>query len=117
MNHVDKIVKDILKERKAQDEKWGQAIYRGIPLTVWDVVLTEEVGEVSEEIEEEYILTLLCLKMTRLKGQISKSILKQRRERLRTELVQVAAVAFAMIECLDTTHVVLPWGVNDSDAG
>lgn len=82
------IFKAIDDEREIQDVKWGEATNRGLDLTVWLTVLTEEIGEVAQ------------------------GILKHRRDNLYVELTQVAAVAVAMLECLDDA----PWGVNDSDA-
>ncbi|MDE2096732.1 MAG: hypothetical protein KGL39_05740 [Patescibacteria group bacterium] len=76
-------------ERVRQDLKWGDATTRGLPLTVWLAVLTEETGEVA------------------------RAILKHDRANLRQELVQTGAVVTAMLECLDGAN----WGVRDEDAG
>jgi len=91
------ILADVHLERQLQDEKWGEATNRGLPLTVWAVVLGEEVGEVNQ------------------------AILKHQRHGLRKELTQVAAVAVAMLEALDgwdrSGEAEPRWGVNESDAG
>jgi len=68
------IIKEIIKERKRQDKMWGVQNHR--PLT-WLSILVEEVGEVSKAINENKV------------------------EDYRTETIQVAAVAIAMLESLD----------------
>ena len=85
----DAIFEEIHDERERQDATWGEAVNRQLPLTIWLTVLVEEVGEVAQD------------------------ILKHRRDNLRIELIQTAAVAVAMLECLDDAS----WGVNESDAG
>jgi NTP pyrophosphatase (non-canonical NTP hydrolase) len=68
-------------ERRRQDEKWGEQNHTP---PVWLAILTEEVGEVAKEIAE-YTAGPADLDATAY----------------RTELVHVAAVAVAAIECLD----------------
>lgn len=75
-----KVLRDIAEERKRQDVKWGRQDH---PYEVWRPILGEEIGEADQE----------WLKMHfghRVRGQ-----------ELREELVQVAAVVAAMIECGD----------------
>ena len=62
----------VLNERKNQDIKWGKQNH--VPHT-WLVILMEEVGEMAKEIQEK------------------KPAL------YREELIQVAAVAMAALEC------------------
>ncbi len=71
-------IQDILAERCRQDEQWGEQNHSP---ELWLAVLMEEVGEFSE--------ALLC---DRFGGTHTD---------LRSELVQVAAVSLAMLECCD----------------
>ena len=73
-----KIMEDIELERRCQDQHWGVQDH---PPEHWLAILTEEVGEVATAILEDYGTAY------------------------RNELVQVAAVAVAMIECYDNTRV------------
>jgi NTP pyrophosphatase (non-canonical NTP hydrolase) len=75
---MENVLEEIREERKRQDAKWGAD--RELDDFVWLAILTEEVGETSEAI---------------LKDMLSK----------RKELVQVAAVAVAWLECLDRRHL------------
>lgn len=77
---MEKILTDVVLERFRQDEKFGRN--RKQELTLWYTILGEEVGEVAEA-----ILGIMF-------GGATK-------EELRAELIQVAAVAVAMIEQLD----------------
>lgn len=71
---MERIIEEIRKERKRQDDKWG---VRNSPALLWACILGEEVGEVNN------------------------AILEEDWDNLRTELIQVAAVAVATIESLD----------------
>ena len=74
-------IRDVYGERLSQDHKWG--VQDRAP-SVWLAILTEEVGEVARHIID--------------------AINQERpieREGYRMELVQVAAVAVAAVECLD----------------
>lgn len=75
-----KVLGEVWAERQRQDEKWGQQNHNA---HVWQSILTEEVGEVAKE------------------------ALEHDTDRRRTELIQVAAVAVAAIECIDR-HVLQP---------
>lgn len=80
-----KAVKDIIGERDRQDNKWGRlqaGCFDARHLFEWLAILTEEVGELSEEM----------LDSTR-NGVYTSN--------LRTEAVQVAAVALAIVEQID----------------
>lgn len=68
---------NVKSERRKQDEKWGK-IPRGLSLSTWLTVLTEEVGEVAKAILEDTPIS-----------------------ELRKEVIQVAAVAVAFVEELD----------------
>ncbi len=77
----NKIFSQIAKERKVQEEKWGEQNHN--PFT-WLSILMEEVGEASKAaLEAEH-------------GRFKYLSLDEYRK----ELIQVAAVAVAMIECL-----------------
>lgn len=74
-----KIVDEILNERKKQDIKWGQQNHNN---ATWNLILSEEVGEVAKSI---------------LEARFGNARLEETRE----ELIQVAAVALAWLECID----------------
>lgn len=67
-------LEDVQHERNRQDEKWGSQ--RKLPNGTWLAILGEEFGESAKAILE--------------------------RSNLREELVQVAAVAVAWIEAIDS---------------
>ena len=71
------VLEDVAFERMRQDERWGEQNHEDF---VWGAILGEEVGEVSRAMLEDRF------------GAGSN---------LRDELVQVAAVAIAWIECID----------------
>ena len=73
---------EIRAERRRQDQKWGTQRHG---LTVWQTVLTEEVGEVSQ-----LILALRSEKQPQKRANIVNA--------LQHEICQVAAVATAMLE-------------------
>lgn len=74
-------VQDILDERKRQDEKWGEQNHD--PFT-YLTILMEEVGELSR--------AALHTKFGGDQGGL---------DHMREEAVQTAAVAMAIVECLD----------------
>ena len=67
----------ILAERSRQNEKWGNQCHK--PNPVWLAILTEEVGETAKAI---------------LEGLPT----------LTKEVIEVASVAFAWLECLLSTN-------------
>lgn len=71
---TEDILKEVAHERDRQDSKWGE---RDQSPTIWLPILTEEVGEVA------------------------RAILEGNEANYREELIQVAAVAVAMVECID----------------
>ena len=77
---MNKALEDVIQERARQDTKWGEQNHAP---EVWLTILMEEVGEASKEM---------------LKTNFS---YHRELKSLRSELVQVAAVAVAMIECFD----------------
>ena len=72
---IDEILHDVRRERGEQITKWGNQSHIHFK---WMAILSEEVGEAAQE------------------------ILHGHRSRLRRELIQVAAVAVAWIEQLDS---------------
>lgn len=81
MTTFDKVYDDVLQERKLQDTKWG--VQNHTPLE-WLSILTEEVGELAKEVNEDHFAA---------------SIINA--HALRSELIQCAAVCVAFAECLD----------------
>ena len=72
-------VADVLSERERQDRKWGEQNHD--PIT-YLAILTEEVGETAQ---------------AALEARFGKGTI----EHLREEAVQAAAVALAIVECID----------------
>lgn len=81
---MESIFEEIKVERLKQDVKWGIQNHKPIE---WIAILTEEVGEVSKAALEEHFK----------KCYWDLTMLKEYRK----ELIQVAAVAIAMIESLE----------------
>lgn len=84
MKPQSEILSLITDERRSQESKWG--VQNHTPIE-WCVILMEEVGEMAKE-AHEYHFRGRYYKDT---GQL---------ERYRKELIQVAAVAVAMLESL-----------------
>jgi NTP pyrophosphatase (non-canonical NTP hydrolase) len=84
------VTDEVQDERRKQDRKWGPQNHT--PLE-WMAILTEEIGEAAKEaLEHHWSGTHYPVDHERL-------------HRLRAELVQVAAVAVAMIESLDRNEL------------
>ena len=75
---MEEILQQIRKERTQQDAKWGVQNHHPYK---WGAILSEEVGEDFRAV---------------LEGDVNN---------YREELIQVAAVAVAMIECIDRKTV------------
>lgn len=75
---LESIFQEIKYERIRQDQKWGEQNHNPF---VWLAILGEEVGEVNKAV---------------LEANFSNKDYSE----YRNELIQVAAVAVAMIECL-----------------
>jgi hypothetical protein len=95
---------EVLQERTAQDKQWGEQNHN---LVEWIAILTEEIGETSQQAVDfhfsnpvKYIDHKLAepKKMTRPAENPDQ---KERLENYRKELIQVAAVAIQMIESVD----------------
>jgi hypothetical protein len=74
------VLEEVFLERYKQDQKWGEQNHNPAD---WLMILGEEFGEASKAALE------------------AKFVHNDGGRRYRKELVQVAAVAVAMIECLD----------------
>jgi NTP pyrophosphatase (non-canonical NTP hydrolase) len=81
MDERNRVSCDVQDERDRQDDKWGEQNHD--PIT-WCAILTEEVGELAQ-----------AALQTRFGGAHGGLDL------VRKEAVQVAAVAQAIVECLD----------------
>lgn len=79
------ILKEVLDERHRQDDKFGAN--RDLPMILWGAVLAEEYGEAAHEIMDSY-------------GTIGEDE-EYYLNRLRAELIQVAAVSVAIIDNID----------------
>lgn len=82
------VMADILNERHRQNGKWGEQNHKPIE---WLAILGEEVGEATKEALEHHF---------KYKGDQTERLM-----RLREELIQVSAVAVAMIESLDRNEL------------
>ena len=74
-----KVLHEIRDERFDQDKKWGEQNHSPAD---WLMIIGEEIGEVN-------------------KAALEAKFGKETLDNYRTELIQVAAVAVAMIECYD----------------
>ena len=85
---MNRIFDLIRTERKRQDDKWG--IQRQHDM-IWLAILVEEVGEVAQAI-----------------------LKKESKERIKTELVEVAAVAVAWLENIieDPENISQDWNAG-----
>ncbi|MFR9710764.1 MazG-like family protein [Paenibacillus sp. MB22_1] len=87
--HLSSAIQDVLTERARQDAKWGQQDHEPM---AWMGILGEEFGELCEAVNETYFNNG---PEARAKGGY---------ENMRTEAVQVAAVAISFIEALDRRY-------------
>lgn len=76
MKQID-ISDEILEERDRQDQKWGEQNHN---MGFWLAILMEEVGEAA------------------------KSLLQNKPEEFRKEIVQCGAVCVAILECFDRNN-------------
>jgi NTP pyrophosphatase (non-canonical NTP hydrolase) len=74
------IINEVLRERERQDAKWG---VQNVELPIWLTILGEEFGEVCEAVLKEIFSA------------------NDHIEEVKTELVQVAAVAVAILEYIE----------------
>lgn len=86
---MKKILKEIVAERERQDAKWGEQNHAPF---VWLSILGEEVGEANKAALESVVFR---------KDKPIDEWLNSGLQKYRTELIQIAAVAVSMVECLD----------------
>jgi len=87
------VLMDISDERLRQDAKWGVQNHSQM---IWLGILAEEFGEAAKEINELHFRPGDAVHIDN-----SHECKPHRIERVRAELIQVAAVAVAMVESLD----------------
>lgn len=91
---MEYVINMVKAERQRQNEKWGIQDHNAVE---WIAILTEEVGEASKEAVDFHFCN----------GEINPKEIplmetqKERIERLRLELIQVAAVAVQAVESID----------------
>ena len=93
MSQPSIVIAEVARERGRQLRKWGVQDH---PIADWFLILGEEVGEAQREACEHVF-----------SGRFPEHYPRdpERLARLRNELVQVAAVAVAMIESLDRNEL------------
>lgn len=110
-------MRDILDERARQDAKWGVQNHNP---AVWAVILGEEVGEAVDSISRPETPHGDALQALVQAGNDCRIVLENREllmqtaclpgrglEMYRAEMVQVAAVALAAVECVDRLSLLL----------
>ncbi len=95
MNEQDKIIQAVKAERDRQDTKWGEQNH---PPMFWTGILGEEFGELCEAINETVF---------------DNGTDKGGYDNMRTEAIQVAAVAVGFLECLERNKAV--WGLSKQE--
>ena len=95
------IADEILDERERQNQKWGKQEHN---LVEWTAILTEEVGEVAKEAVDYHFRNLAISPDEDKRVTASVEDQLARRNRYRTELIQVMAVAMQMVEDLDNRY-------------
>ncbi len=98
------ILCEVLRERYRQDSKWGQQDHT---FAVWLMILSEEFGEVAKEANEYHFA-----KVKTVQDIVNKTL---RGRNYREELIQVAAVAVAMVESYDRNEGTVREGEQDAD--
>lgn len=89
LDHTQGVLNDIAAERLRQNEKWGRQHHRA---AFWMSILMEEVGEASKEIND-------CYDFDYNDPDIQDIV-----DAFRTEVLQCAAVAAAIVEDIDRTR-------------
>ena len=94
---MENILNQIKAERERQNEKWGEQNHSVIE---WQAILMEEVGEAAKEATDFHFKNFV----KNIDGEMvapANGDQALRLSRYRKELIQVAAVAVQMIECLE----------------
>ena len=95
---MENILNEIKQERFRQNAKFGEQNHNPVE---WIAILTEEVGEASKEaVDHHFEYGLEDLKFSG-RNVVVEATQNNRLRRYRKELIQIAAVAVQMIECLD----------------
>ncbi|MGB1207545.1 MAG: hypothetical protein ACPG5B_17985 [Chitinophagales bacterium] len=94
------ILAKVVAERQKQDAKWGEQNHNPIE---WSAILTEECGEVAKEALEYHFYTKKDSEQ--LATKTLSDWQKEKLSKYRTELIQVAAVAVAMLESLERNEL------------
>ncbi len=90
-----KAISDVINERKRQDIKWGEQNHDPF---LYATILMEEVGEFCQD----------ALKLRFDSRMDSLEAATAQVTRMRTEAIQVAAVAVAIVECIDRDKWMFP---------
>lgn len=90
---MEETINKVRNERKRQNEKWGIQDHNPVE---WIAILTEEVGEASKESVDFHF-------GNGLNGskEANDFIQKDRVNKIKTELIQVAAVAIQAVESIE----------------
>jgi hypothetical protein len=91
MSTLQSVINEVIAERVKQDDKWGEQNH--LPI-VWNAILVEEVGEVSKALIEAAM-------HEKKQGYIK----HEQHVETRLELIQVAAVAVAMVQSIDRNQL------------
>lgn len=96
---MEHILQQIIHERQRQNAKFGEQNHSPIE---WIGILMEEVGEVAKEAIDYHFKNPYLNEIGELQETLDNDVVQHIRiEDYRKELIQVASVAVAMIECLD----------------
>ena len=93
---IDNIFEEIRAERRRQDEKWGEQNHPMLDKRVPEGLIKEGADlcrTINESGEKSWFSVL--------RGEVYKAFSETEPEKQREEMVQVASVAVAILECLD----------------
>jgi hypothetical protein len=93
---TDAVLDEVFEERERQEKKWG--VQNHDPM-VWLAILAEEFGEVAKDVCDSAVSLNKACDYTKMLAAY---------KNYRAELVQVAAVAVAMIESYDRGQMSMP---------
>jgi len=96
---IDNIFEEIRAERKRQDEKWGEQNHPMLGTNAGDLT-RDDLKKVLEELKKMNE-TEMKNWLNILDEEVCEAFLETEPEKQREEMLQVAAVAVAIIECLD----------------
>ena len=94
--NIDSIFEEIRAERQRQDEKWGEQNHQMLDKRV-PIEIIKEGADNCRAINESERKSWFSV----LREEIYEAFAENEPEKQREELVQVAAVVVAIIECLD----------------